>query len=239
MSAVADNAMRASMAYRGAVEDYGNFVDATMRQYGWTMPDASGKYSVLGAQDAFDPDRVIQFDSAGKPVFGAEDAQRLAAMGASGQYGTTGLFAQTAQAGAAEEAGVQAGVRARGLGARSGLARQAELAAETAALQDIGQVSAGFFGDIMSKYGGLGKLYQDIAAGEVTDAAIRAAQGSENVAVSDPVAPPVMPEAAPVMPEAAPAAPAAARGKPTGKGRMYERRGKWQYMGNKRGWVKT
>lgn len=237
MSAVADNAMRASIAYRDAVEDYGNFVDATMRQYGWTMPDASGEYSVLGAQDAFDPDRVIQFDSAGKPVFGAEDAQRLAAMGASGQYGTTGLFAQTAQAGAAEEAGVQAGVRARGLGARSGLARQAELAAETAALQNIGQVSADFFGGIMSKYGGLGKLYQDIATGEATDEAIRAAQASQNVGLSNPVAPPVMPKAAPA---AAPeAAPAPASGKPTGKGRMYERRGKWQYMGDKRGWVKT
>ena len=178
MADVADNAVRAGLAYRGAVEDYGNFIDSTMRQYGWTMPDASGKYSVLGAQDAFDPDRVIQFDSSGRPTF---DAESLIASTSGGQYGTTGLFAETAQAGAAGEAAARAEYRSRGLGRGSGLARQQELAAETAATTAMGDVSAGLFGDIFGKYAGLGKSYQDVVAGEATDAAIRARQNALNI----------------------------------------------------------
>lgn len=178
MADVADNAVRASIAYRGAVEDYGNFIDSTMRQYGWTMPDASGRYSVMGAQDAFDPDRVIQFDSSGRPTF---DAASLVASTSGGQYGTTGLFAETAQAGAAGEAAARAEYRARGLGRGSGLARQAEIGAETAATTAMGDVSAGLFGDILSRYSGLGKSYQDVVAGEATDAAIRARQDALNI----------------------------------------------------------
>jgi hypothetical protein len=195
MSAVADNAIRASMAYRGAVEDYGNFIDTTMRQYGWTMPDSSGQYSVQGAQDAFDPDRVIQYDTSGKPTF---DLERVAAQTSGGQYGTTGLFAETAQESAAQEADVRMAARGRGFGAGSGLSRQAELAAETQAGRAMGQVSAGLFSDIFSRYGNLGRLYGDVATGEVTDALIRAEGDVANMPLSEATAP--MPEepAAPV-----------------------------------------
>jgi hypothetical protein len=198
MADVANNAMNAALAYRQAVEEYGNFVDSAMRQYGWTMPDASGQYSVQGAQDAFDPDRVIQYDTSGKPVFNvAETVARTAG----GQYGTTGLFAQTAQESAAQEAEARAAARGRGL--RGGVASQQERLAETLAGRQMGTVSAGLFQDVFARYGGLGKAYQQIAVGEATDAAINAANLAASMPTTNPMA---APEPAPVTTVAAPPA---------------------------------
>jgi hypothetical protein len=213
---VADNAIRATMAYQGAVEDYGNFIDSTMRQYGWTMPDASGQYSVQGAQDAFDPNRVIQFDESGKPTF---DAERIASMTSGGQYGTTGTFAETAQAGAASEATARAEARMRGFGRGSGLSRQAEVESEDATRRAMGEVSAGLFGDVFAKYGGLGRLYQDVAVGEATDAAIRASQNVENISVGG--VPPMPDMTSPAANYTAPPA-EESRIFPTGKDAMGE-----------------
>lgn len=236
MADVANNAMNAALAYRSAVEDYGNFIDSAMRQYGWTMPDASGQYSVQGAQDAFDPERVIQYDTTGKPVFNIE---AVAAQTAGGQYGTKGLFAQTAQASASQEAQARAATRGRGL--RGGLATQQERLAETLAGQQMGQVSAGLFQDIFSRYGGLGKSYQQIAVGEATDATINAANAAASAPTTNPYQVPETPSVPPPMPE--PVVPTTPQRnpnqKPQGEGRMYERRGNFQYLGKQRGWVKA
>ncbi len=184
MAEVADNAIRASMAYRGAVEDYGNFIDSAMREYGWTMPDATGSYSVQGAQDAFDPDRTIQFDASGRPT-GTPGS--IAASTSGGQYGTTGLFARTAQESAALEAQEMASMRGRGFGAGSGLGRQVESRLETGAKESIGEVSKSLFGDIFSKYGALGKQYEGVKTAEATDAMINAQNLAMLNAISNPV----------------------------------------------------
>jgi hypothetical protein len=201
MTQVADNATRATMAYRGAVEDYGNFIDTTMRQYGWSMPGADGNYSVRNAQNAFDPDQVIQFDSSGKPVF---DQEAVLARTRGGQYGTQGLFAQTAQAGAAREAEARLGARSRGL-AGGGLMTQQERLAETMAGEEMGQASATFLSDVMGKYMGLGKRYEDVAVAEAEDARINAAIQAGLVPLEGDLPAPVeepAPVAEPTMPAA-------------------------------------
>lgn len=184
MAEVADNATRATMAYNRAVEDYGNFVDTTMRQYGWTMPDASGQYSITGAQDAFDPNRVIQYDTTGKPIF---DQEAILGQTMGGQYGTTGLFAETAQAAASSEAEARMAARGRNLGRGSGLSRQQELASEFAGQESMRNVSTGLFQDILGKYSGLTRAYEEVGIGEATDALINARLLSENVELSDEV----------------------------------------------------
>lgn len=171
-----ENAVMAAMAYRQAVEDAGNFVDQQMRQYGWTAPDASGVYSTMGAQDAFDPDRVIQFDAFGAPVV---DAAQVMQSTQRGQYGTTGLFAETAQQAAAQEADIMAGERMRGFGRGSGLSGQRQRFAETTAARQMGTLSSRFLQDLMRQYQGLTRTYQGVAAGAAqgaTSAAGRQAQ---------------------------------------------------------------
>ena len=159
---VSEGAYNAAMAYRMAVQDAGNFIDQQMRQYGWTAPGADGKYSVLNAQNAFDPDRVIQFDQSGAPMV---DTAAIAQATMGGQYGTTGLFAQTAQQNAAQEADVMLGERMRGFGRGSGLTRQRERAAETFARERMGNVSNQFLQSILGRYQGLTGQYQNYAAG--------------------------------------------------------------------------
>jgi hypothetical protein len=231
MAAVADNAMRAGLAYRGAVEDYGNFIDSAMREYGWTSRDASGNYSVKGAQDAFDPDQLIQYDAAGRPTF---DQAALLERTSGGQYGTTGLFASTAQAGAAAEAQARAGVRGRGI-TGGGLAAQQERLAETMTQSEMGGVSGALFSDIMSRYKGLGKAYEDVRAGEVTDAAIIAGQQVEDTSLYGDVEPPPAVSDAPVAPPAASSGPMPTQPNSAGGILGSGSRGNYKVKGNPQG----
>lgn len=159
---VSEGAYNAALAYRQAVEDAGNFIDAQMRQYGWTAPGADGQYSVLNAQNAFDPDRVIQFDQSGAPQI---DAAAIAAGTTGGQYGTTGLFAQTAQQLAGQAAEMRVGEAQRGFGRGSGLARQRQQAAETFAKERMGTLSSQFLQNLLGRYQGLTKQYQGAIVG--------------------------------------------------------------------------
>lgn len=164
---VPESAYNAAMAYRQAVEDAGNFIDQQMRQYGWMAPGADGQYSVLNAQNAFDPERVIQFDSSGAPRI---DTGAIAAATAGGQYGTTGLFAKTAQESASQLADIMQGQRQRGFGRGSGLTRGAQEVGQYLAQAQMGGVSQQFLQNLINRYGGLTKQYQGAAAAQAQGA---------------------------------------------------------------------
>jgi hypothetical protein len=164
---VADNAIQATMAYRGAIEDYGNFVDQQMRSFGWQMPGQDGQYSVLNAQNAFDPDSVVQFDAAGNPTF---DQASILAQTSGGQYGTTGRFAEATQQGASQEADIRRNMISRGLGRNSGLSRQGQELSEGATGGNLANLSGEFFNSLQGRYGDLAKKYQNVGTGKVSDA---------------------------------------------------------------------
>lgn len=164
---VPESAYGAALAYRQAVEDAGNFIDQQMRQYGWMSPGANGQYSVLNAQNAFDPERVIQFDQSGAPIV---DTAGIAAATSGGQYGTTGLFAQAAQRGAAEAADVMLGQRQRGFGRGSGLVRGTQEVSQYGAQQQMGGLSQQFLQNLINRYSGLAKQYQGARVAQTTGA---------------------------------------------------------------------
>jgi hypothetical protein len=192
MSTVGANSIAAARAWNQSLTDYGNFIDQSMRQYGWTMPNASGQYSVQSAQDAFDPQTMLQFGEDGRPSF---DAASLGRMGSVGQYGTTGLFAETTQMGAAREAEARMGAQARGI--KGGLAAQQERLAETLAGRELSEVSRSMFEGISGGFGGIMSSYEDVVTAEQLDriAAAQAAAG-EVSPFGEPVAAP--PDVAPV-----------------------------------------
>lgn len=170
---VSNNAISAALAYRTAVEDYGNFIDNTMRQFGWQTKGTDGQYSTLNAQNAFDPDRIVQFDSTGSPFIDSEAVIRATS---EGQYGTTGAFAQAAQQGATQEAEAALGGRFSGFGKGSGLMSQQRQLAEQSTKAQMSGLSSQLMSGLFSKYAGLGKQYQNVAAGQAQDTAASAAR---------------------------------------------------------------
>ena len=170
---VGNNAINAALAYRSAVEDYGNFIDNTMRQFGWQTKGTDGQYSVLNAQNAFDPDRIVQFDSTGSPY---TDTAAVMQAASGGQYGTTGAFAQAAQKGASEEAATLLGGRMHGFGKGSGLMSQQRQLAEATTNAQMSGLSSQLMSGLFSKYAGLGKQYQNVTAGQAQDAASSASR---------------------------------------------------------------
>jgi len=164
---VADNAIQATMAYRGAIEDYGNFVDQQMRSFGWQMPGQDGQYSVLNAQNAFDPDSVVQFDEAGNPTF---DQASILRQTSGGQYGSTGRFAEATQQGGTQEADINRSIMGRGLGRGSGLGQQAQALSEGATSGNLAGLSSELFGGLQGKYSDLAKKYQNVGGAKVSDA---------------------------------------------------------------------
>lgn len=190
------NALQAGLAYRQAVEDAGNAVDQMMVQYGWQMPGTGGEYSTIAAGDAYDPDKVLQFDDQGKAIMTMPTT--------GGQYGTTGLFAQSAQETAAEEAEARLGARVSGI--TGGLARQRERLSETLGGQRMGALSGQLFAGIGQQYGTVRSAYGDVLSARTTDATTAGTGMAESATLTDPnvaVPPaPVAPEPAP--PQAAP-----------------------------------
>jgi hypothetical protein len=173
MADIVNNATQAALAYRGAVEDYGNYVDMLMRQYGWNAKGPDGTYSVLNAQNAFDPDRVIQFDSSGSPQV---NAAQIAQATGQGYYGTSGALANVAKAGAGQEAQAITAARMAGLGPRSGLATQMRQQAEAATSEKMGLASNEFLSSILKTYSDLTKKYQNVSAGTAEDLTSSAAR---------------------------------------------------------------
>lgn len=174
---VGDNAARATMAWRSATEDAGNFIDDLMQQYGWTMPSSDGKYSTMAAGDAFDPNNVMSFGSDGGATV---DTARIAQQTAGGQYGGRGLFADIARGGASQEAQAIQEARGRGL-MKGGLARQQRQLAEYTSGQQMSQASADLLKAIMGQYSGVGKAFSGVKQGQVLDALAAGQIGSQYV----------------------------------------------------------
>jgi hypothetical protein len=178
-------AVGASVAFRQAVEDAGNAVDSMMMQYGWQMPGANGQYSTTAAGDAFDPNNVLSFDDQGKAVQTAPTGM--------GQYGTTGLFAESAQQTAAEEA--EARLAARTSGITGGLARQRERLSETLGAQRMGGLSAQLFGGLGQQYADVGRSYLDVLTGRAQDeAGVAMGLAEEQPLMGEAPTPPVVAE---------------------------------------------
>lgn len=173
---IPDNAARATMAWRGATEDAGNFIDSLMQQYGWTTPGADGLYSTTNAADAFDPNNIMSFGEDGTANV---DAARVAKLTSGGQYGGKGVFADIAKGGASQEA--QAIQEARGRGLTGGLARQQRQLAETMTGQQMTGASADLIRALMQQYSGVGRAFSGVKQGQALDAIASGQIGSQYV----------------------------------------------------------
>lgn len=185
------NAIQGGLAFNAALGDARDFVNEAFARYGWQMPTATGSYTSAAAGEAFDPNLVLSFD----PNTGAMTSKMPTQ--ATGQYGTTGLFAETAQAGASGEADVTSELRSRGI-MTGGLAGQRRQLAETMASRQMGEVSSELFGGIGGAYGNVGQSYLDYLIGKTTGEQTGASAGAETMPVtSTTVTPPAAPVAAP------------------------------------------
>jgi hypothetical protein len=208
----------ARAAFSTASERARNAVNSLFSSYGFTKQDPSGAWSTSIAGKAFDPTQFVSY-SDGNVTVNTEAIRNLA----SGEFGTAfgpNRLSQTIGSGAAREALAKAALRGRGI-MGGGLAGQAAGAAEAAQRLDLANLGSEFLGGLSDIYGGVGE-----AVGAVTQANIEnTGTGAMTIAGATPVA---------TSPSQAPASNA----KPTSPGRMYERRGPWQYLGAQRGWVK-
>lgn len=180
------NAIQGGLAFNAALGDARNFVNETFARYGWQMPTATGSYTSAAAGEAFDPNLTLSFD----PNTGAMTSKMPTQ--ATGQYGTTGLFAETAQAGASGEADVTSELRSRGI-MTGGLAGQRRQLAETMASRQMGEVSSELFGGIGGAYSNVGQSYLDYLIGKTTGEQTGASAGAEVAPVTGGVVPPVVP----------------------------------------------
>lgn len=174
---IADNASAAAMAFRGATEDAGNFIDSLMQQYGWTMAGPDGSYSTIAAGDAFDPNNIMSFGSDGGATV---DTARIAQQTAGGQMGGKGVFSDILRTGGAEEAQAMADIRSRGLG-RGGLAAQQQQLAEYTTGQRSSQASADLLKALMGQYSGVGRSYRNLLGAQVQDSIGYGQTGSQYV----------------------------------------------------------
>jgi len=178
MTDLTQNAASAAMAFRGATEDAGNYIDSLMQDYGWTMPGADGTYSTVNAGDAFDPNNVMSFGEGGRANV---DASAIAAQAASGKYGGKGVFSDIMRSGGSQEADAVSQAMNRGLGTGSGLAKQQRALAEDMTTKNSGLASADLFKKLFGQYGGVRKSYSDLYAAQVGDASNAAITGSQYV----------------------------------------------------------
>lgn len=174
---IPDNAARATMAWRGATEDAGNFIDSLMQQYGWSTPGADGLYSTTNAADAFDPNNIMSFGQDGTANV---DASRVAKLTSGGQYGGKGQFADIARGGAVQGAQAIQESRSRGL-VGGGLAKQQRQLAQSVAGQQMSGASADLMRTLMQQYGGVGKAFSGVKQGQTLDAIASGQIGSQYV----------------------------------------------------------
>lgn len=176
-SGLADNTNAAAMAFVGATEDAGNYIDSLMNQYGWTMPGSDGSYSVINSGNAFDPNNIMSFGDKGGATI---DMARIANQTASGKFGGRGIFADIARGGATQEAQTVADLSSRGLG-QGGLAEQQRALAEYTTNQQTGQASSELFNKLLAQYVGVKKAYQGSLGSNVTGSINSAISGSQYV----------------------------------------------------------
>jgi len=162
---------KAAIAYQDALNQARNAQNALLRQYGFTAPDASGAYTIEGAQSAFDPNTL--FDKA----TGGIDKTKLENLAKSLQVGGTGRLADISRAGASSEAEAVMEVRQRlGEGIGGGLMAQRRGLAETMTAGQVGQAKNEFLAGVGQAIAPIGGAYQDLKIGEAYDEASRQEQ---------------------------------------------------------------
>ena len=157
------NAGRASIAYSNALESAKHTQNALLRQYGFTMPDASGQYTLESAQSAFDPNTLFN------QATGGVDEDRLKGLAARLQAGGTGILGDISRGGASAEAEAVLGSRASGI--TGGLAAQRRSFVEAQTSGQLGRAREEFVAGIGSALSPIGGAFQDLQVGRATDQA--------------------------------------------------------------------
>lgn len=162
---------QAAIAYQDALTQARNAQNALLRQYGFTAPNASGVYSVEGAQGAFDPNTL--FDK----TTGGIDKNKLQQLAGSLQIGGTGALANIISRGTSAEAEVAGEMRQRGLGGEigGGLGAQRRKLVES---QTGGELAAGkekFLAGIGEALSPIGSAWQGMQNAQAMDEAARQA----------------------------------------------------------------
>lgn len=198
------NAGMAAIAYRDALTAAQNTQNALLRQYGFTMPNAQGQYSVEAAQTAFDPNTL--FDQA----TGGINQARLAELAGKVQIGGTGALSDILRGGASTEAEAMLGARAAGLGG-GGLAAQRRALAETQTAGQLGQAKQEFISATAQGLQPIGAAYSGLQQARIADR--MAAEAARAAAATIPsVSEPVYATDMPVEGDGGAAAPAPAAG---------------------------
>jgi hypothetical protein len=126
---------QAAIAYQDALNQARNSQNMLLRQYGLTGTDASGNYTVEGAQAAFDPNTLIKDTNTGL------DINKVTELAKGLRVGATGKLADIMSGGVSGEADVVGQARAAGFGEASGIGggiiNQRRQLAESKAQQDL------------------------------------------------------------------------------------------------------
>lgn len=159
---------QAAIAYQDALNQAKNMQNALLRQYGFVAPDASGNYSVEGAQSAFDPNTL--FDKATGGIDQAKLSQLVGGLGVGG----TGRIADISRAGASSEAEAAMEVRQRlGEGIGGGLMAQRRGLAEAMTAGQVGAAKSEFLAGLGEAMSPIGGAFQNLKIGEAYDEAAR------------------------------------------------------------------
>ncbi len=155
---------QAAIAYQDALNQAKNMQNALLRQYGFVAPDASGNYSVEGAQSAFDPNTL--FDKATGGIDQAKLSQLVGGLGVGG----TGRIADISRAGASSEAEAAMEVRQRlGEGIGGGLMSQRRGLAEAMTAGQVGAAKSEFLAGLGEAMSPIGGAFQSLRIAEAQD----------------------------------------------------------------------
>lgn len=172
------NAGMAAIAYRDALTAAQNTQNALLRQYGFTMPNAAGQYTVEGAQAAFDPNTL--FDQA----TGGINQARLAELAGKIQVGSTGALSDIMRGGAATEAEAALAARTAGLGG-GGLAAQRRALAEAQTAGQLGAAKQEFVSGVAQGLAPVSQAYSGLQQARIQDRmALEAARAAAATAPS-------------------------------------------------------
>lgn len=180
---ISSGASTAAIAYKNAVNQSQDAVNALFRSYGWAMPGANG-YSVESAQSAFDPTKLFDINTGGL------DADKVKAMAGTMGYGSKGILADIERGGAGSEADVAMELRGAGL-TRGGLAAQRRGLAETMTARQMAGAKSEFLTGLAGAYAPLGTAYQDVQAEKIAadaDAALDDADANSTPNYEEPPA---------------------------------------------------
>lgn len=152
-----DYAGQAAIAYQDALNQARNTSNALMRQYGFVAPNATGDYTVEGAQGVFNPNTLFNASTGG--VDQAKFAEALKGLSSGG----TGILADISRAGATGEAEAVQEVRGRlGEGIGGGLIGQRRQLAETMTSGQLGGAKSEFISSLAGGLAPIGGAWQGL-----------------------------------------------------------------------------